>query len=162
MKLSKTSSTSWANNAVMKYLLSIWPELILQTFTYNCICKSEFKTGLHDKAVHKMNLLKTCFLTCSQMNIYIAAATVLLITCIAKLIFMASCAKFQVSVSQQYPLSHCPFTTSSQTFVTTCLRKWLNVHLRRGGGSNPVLLSWLWNLKKDVFSETPNCYKALT
>jgi len=91
-----------------------------------------------------MNLLKTFLHTCSHMSIY-SCATVLLITCIAKMIFVASCTKgfryLSVTLSSRWystlwwsisyimsahlaePLSHCPFTTPSQTFVTSCVRK---------------------------------------
>ena len=52
------------------------------------------------------------------------------------------------------PLSHCPFTTPSQTYVTSCLRKRLLVHLRGWGGSNPAAICWSRNLKKVLFSNT--------
>jgi hypothetical protein len=59
-------------------------------------------------------------------------------------------------------LSHSPFTTTpSQTFVTSCSRKRLRVHLRGWGGSKPAAISRSQNLKKGVFSEKPSCYKAL-
>ena len=117
----------------------------------------------------------------------IAAATVLLITCAVKLTFMASCAKdfrclsvtlcnrwystfcssisysFNMSAHLAVPVSGCPCTTTpSPTLITSCLRKSLHVHLRRWGGSNTAAISWQQNLKKGVFTETPNCFKALT
>ena len=129
-----------------------------------------------------MDVSKIFLLTCSHMSI--AADTVLLISCRAKLIFIASCAKYFMYLpitlcSRWYstlwlsiayimpahlaaPLIRCPFTTTpSQIFVTSCLRKRLGVDLRRWGGSNTAAISWSWNLNK-VSSKTMNCYTALT
>jgi hypothetical protein len=126
---------------------------------------------LNDKAVHIMSLLETFFLTCSHMSI--SAGTVLLITCAAKLYI-----KFQVPISHimQQTIHHilfvnfiqyvCPSSRTSKSLSiynnsTSCLRKRLRVHLRKWGGSNTVAVSWSWNLKKSVITETPNCFKAL-